>query len=120
MLIENFNASKGNGTLIRQALSLLYQVNFFGVMMEEAELQSRPVLPTQVTLESAALRAAWRDGFYAALTTMYEMPTRFEEIKEESKATPRPTFGAGESMIREKDITPEEHEELYGRKPSSE
>lgn len=120
MLIEHFNANKGNGSLIRQALSLLYQANFFGVMMEEAEVQSRPFNPMQVTLESSALRAAWRDGFYAALTTMYEMPARFEEVRGESKAVPRPTFGAGESMVRDRDITPKEHEELYGRKPSSE
>lgn len=108
MLIENFVKDKERLDLLRQALSIMFNTNFFGVMLEIASKRSIP-LPSDMPIENAALRSAWHNGYVAALNDIYSFHDLYAV---EAKGTVKMDFGSLDTLLKAGDITQEEYDEL--------
>ena len=112
MLIEQFLENKKIQEVLRNALSSLSRINFFGVMLEVAAKRSQP-LPSNFPMENAALRASWHNGYTDALADVYNFLDRYKiEPVEEVKLD----FGALDRLLQTNEITQEEYDRLNADK----
>jgi hypothetical protein len=99
---------------IESAIGQLHNLGILNALME-IMIESNPPAPATDLIDYNALRAAWTDGFTACLKNLTEFTDRYLTAGQESMRAP--DFGAGERLLAVGDITPEEYEQTYGRKP---
>ena len=101
-------------TLLDNALSILSSINIFGVLLDIASERNAPN-PSADIIPTAALRAAWHDGYVQALQDLYYFRDRYVPTAVGSESKPRPTFGAAEKLFKEGEITEDEYRELTAK-----
>lgn len=107
MLIEQFIANKEAITALRNSLSSLNRINFFGVMLEVAAKRSR-LQPSEHPTETAAITGSWHNGYVAAIEDIFSFIDNIAEKKEQAIVD----FGALKTLLDAGEITPEEYERL--------
>lgn len=115
--LKSINENPALITEIEAAVSILHRCGAIGALMEIQGERAKPQ-PTNHPLETNSARAAWMDGFNECLRDLCNFRTRYG-VKEKENIAPA-NFGAGERSLATGDLTPEEYEAMYGRKPPAE
>lgn len=112
--LKSINENPALFTEIESAVSVLARTGLIGALMEIQGERAKPQ-PTTHPLETNSARAAWMDGYNEALRDLCHFRLRYS-VKEKENVAPA-NFGAGERSLATGDLTPEEYEVMYGRKP---
>lgn len=112
MLLEILIENVGLHPQVRNAISDLHHAGVFGSLMELSN--KRGHLPhNDVDITSAALSAAWRDGYNDALSDLFYIFDRI--ILPATKKNIQPDFGALSTLLSNKEISQEEYDRLRSR-----
>lgn len=115
--LASINQNPAIITDIEEAVGMLMRSGAIAALMEIQGERGKPQ-PTTHPLETNSARAAWLDGYSECLRDLCHFRTRYG-VKEKEQIKPA-TFGAGERSLATGDLTPEEYEAMYGRKPPAE
>lgn len=106
--LEAFLKDDARQSKLREALSILYEINSFGIFMELGAQQNMP-RSSQIDVNNYALRAAWSDGYMFALNDLFYFFDRYAQGKTKPAKI---NFGATDKLFDCGDITKEERERL--------
>lgn len=115
--LASINQNPAMLTEIESAVGQLMRSGAIAALMEIQGERGKPQ-PTNHPLETNSARAAWLDGYSECLRDLCNFRTRYG-VKEKENIAPA-NFGAGERSLATGDLTPEEYEAMYGRKPPAE
>lgn len=110
MIWEIAVKSKAVVSGFREVVSKLHSINGFGILLEVGANRNAPQ-PTAELQVSAALRAAWHDGYVEALRDLCYFEERYVPSDEKGIA-PNPNFGAAKELLKSGEITQDEFDEL--------
>jgi len=112
--LTSINQNPSLLTEIEDAVGMLMRSGAIAALMEIQGERGKPQ-PTSHPLETNSARASWLDGYSECLRDLCNFRTRYGVTEKENIALAN--FGAGERSVATGDLTPEEYEAMYGRKP---
>lgn len=108
MLVEQFVKNPEALSRLRDALSSLYEIGFFGVLLDLGSQHNVSSVAT-ATVERQALCGAFRDGYGMAVQDLFYFLDRYTG---EKSTKPTPDFGSRAYLLASGEITLEEYNKL--------
>lgn len=107
MLFEDLIVVARNTTRITDAVSILKEAGYFGGALDLCIKQATVLTPGQ-TIETAALRAKFIEGYHQALHDLYSFKERYPGSALQGPGGVAPDFGAIKKLVDDKILTEEE------------